>query len=615
MKKTSNIYNRTARFKRRSRPGFIRPSIAEIFMSDKKHEPIYDVSISRSDSFEEVELTFVINTCNIADGTTVVGVISGCEGSAFTDNSLHGICTINNNTGVFTKTFISALTIDAINLFNLEIELHQDTEFGMIIEVITDIGVLDLPINPVIGRPTVTVTPDVNGIPKIIHSGSLVLPENFIENHLHSNWRVLDESGVVWEVSGDAINKTSITIPDGVLQAAVDYLLEVTYVDANYGASEPGYGSITGNTFDVSSRTIMTTVERHISLTSMVKLSDTKLVLSYDSSSTDTIETVILTVTESGIEVGTPLIILASVVSNVCMLSENRVLICVSTDVDCTVHLLDVSGSIPVSIASENIDNAVYGSYRIEAITSTKALMVYHYMIDIVGEYSYNVASYWGNVLNVSGDIISVGPAYSFGNDVGAVHICSMSSTQVLCCVYGSRGTIPPLYTPSPNYICLLNVSDTSFTAGPHQPVRELGALDRVSMTKLSNNKAVLCYGFEDGDQDKSMSVVIALTGDVISLGVHSMFLHSYTGVLCADTLSTDKIVVSCLNGLHNECSMFVVLKVLGDRVYFEYSRDLVSSEEEVGFQSLVVISPTKIVVCSPSNGWANKYHLLLIGE
>lgn len=62
---------------------------------------------------------------------------------------------------------------------------------------------------------------------------------NGSDDHHSTDWRIkrVSDSVVVWSSLGDIVNKTSITLPAGVLQVSTDYVLEARHNGAVLGAS------------------------------------------------------------------------------------------------------------------------------------------------------------------------------------------------------------------------------------------------------------------------------------------------------------------------------------------------------------------------------------------
>lgn len=88
-------------------------------------------------------------------------------------------------------------------------------------------------------KPTISYDGDktqVGDSPKFNGSAFITDPAGS-DSHLSSSWRIEDADGVVWERSRDMNNKTSITIPRGVLKEDSQYSISVKYEGASLGES------------------------------------------------------------------------------------------------------------------------------------------------------------------------------------------------------------------------------------------------------------------------------------------------------------------------------------------------------------------------------------------
>lgn len=90
-----------------------------------------------------------------------------------------------------------------------------------------------------VNTPTLTV----EGSPSSVPETPTLTTSAFSTNggsgtHLNTDWRVLSSSDVVlWQSLADSTNKTSITVPAGILNTSTLYKFQVRYRDSAYGAS------------------------------------------------------------------------------------------------------------------------------------------------------------------------------------------------------------------------------------------------------------------------------------------------------------------------------------------------------------------------------------------
>jgi len=91
-----------------------------------------------------------------------------------------------------------------------------------------------------IDTPTLTVQGapnDVPGDPSLLTSAfSTSGPGS--DTHLNTDWQILDGATVVWESLANSTNKTSITVPVGVLTASTTYTFRVRHRGTTFGASD-----------------------------------------------------------------------------------------------------------------------------------------------------------------------------------------------------------------------------------------------------------------------------------------------------------------------------------------------------------------------------------------
>jgi|GEM_PF-6635468 len=101
--------------------------------------------------------------------------------------------------------------------------------------------------NIYVQTPTVSVTGTPSDVPETpTISTSAFSVYNGTDTHASTDWIVKQGGTTVWSSIGDATNKTSITIPSGVLLVSTAYTFEARHNGATYGVS--GYGSASGTT-------------------------------------------------------------------------------------------------------------------------------------------------------------------------------------------------------------------------------------------------------------------------------------------------------------------------------------------------------------------------------
>lgn len=105
-----------------------------------------------------------------------------------------------------------------------------------------------------IDRPTlVSPTQGATDVPEspILQASPFATTPAASDTHQATSWRIRDESGsLVWSSLSDAVNRTSIAVPAGVLRVASIYTVEVQYIGHTLAPSEWGSASFaTAETF------------------------------------------------------------------------------------------------------------------------------------------------------------------------------------------------------------------------------------------------------------------------------------------------------------------------------------------------------------------------------
>lgn len=101
--------------------------------------------------------------------------------------------------------------------------------------------------NIYVETPTFTVTGEMNGVPSspTITSSAFTV-YNGTDTHDMTDWIVENSSNtVVWSSLGDTTNKTSITVPNGILSTNSQYTFKVKYYGVTYGGSGTASKSVT----------------------------------------------------------------------------------------------------------------------------------------------------------------------------------------------------------------------------------------------------------------------------------------------------------------------------------------------------------------------------------
>lgn len=136
--------------------------------------PSYSISQSATLVNEGDTVTFTVTTTAIPNGTVIYYTVDGTVESAdFTDNTMSGSLTINNNSAILTKTLSSDFTVEeGSEIFSIDI--RTDNLTGTVVASSNDITIIDtsfatftnlLSTTSINEGDTVTVTVNTTGIP------------------------------------------------------------------------------------------------------------------------------------------------------------------------------------------------------------------------------------------------------------------------------------------------------------------------------------------------------------------------------------------------------------------------------------------------------------------
>ena len=112
-----------------------------------------------------------------------------------------------------------------------------------------------------INQPTITVVGSPSSISKVaVINGSAFATTNGNDTHASTNFRVVrtSDSVEVYTIA-ETTNKTSITVPEGILEIGVEYSFEAQYVGTQYGSSV--YGTAVGTIANIYVSTPTLTVD------------------------------------------------------------------------------------------------------------------------------------------------------------------------------------------------------------------------------------------------------------------------------------------------------------------------------------------------------------------
>ena len=131
-------------------------------------------SVTPTNLVEGTQITITVTTEGIADGTTLYYTVSGTLGtitpSDFTDNTLSGSFTINNDAGSFTKTVAVDGVVEDGEAF--VIQIRQDSITGPILDTTSSVYIQGSQSTGV-----VQIQPPVNGVEfwDFASNGNLIL--------------------------------------------------------------------------------------------------------------------------------------------------------------------------------------------------------------------------------------------------------------------------------------------------------------------------------------------------------------------------------------------------------------------------------------------------------
>lgn len=176
-----------------------------------------------------MEATPVGNATSVASFTiTIANNLTGSNAFSSTENVPAVANKLTKSISIAPRYSNSTLTITVVAIDNLGASSEVATK------TVTSVVVVVTP--PTVSSPTANQT-GVSKTPTFAISGFGVSADT--DTHRGSMWKILSEDGstVLWSVAEDTVNKTTITIPTGYLNAETRYRLDCAFFATTYGSS------------------------------------------------------------------------------------------------------------------------------------------------------------------------------------------------------------------------------------------------------------------------------------------------------------------------------------------------------------------------------------------
>jgi hypothetical protein len=149
---------------------------------------------------------------------------------------------------------------------------------------------------------------------------------------------------------------------------------------------------------------------------------------------------------------------------------------------------------------------------------------------------------------------------------------------------------------------CILNISDNTITAGT-PAVFESADTYTISVTSLSSTKAVVCYR-DVGNTDKGIARVLTESSGTITAGTPAVFNNAVTYSISVTHLSSTKAIVCYINNGNSDYGTACVLTELNGTITAGTPK--VFESAATSWISVVSLSSTKAIVCYRDNGNSN---------
>ena len=215
------------------------------------------------------------------------------------------------------------------------------------------------------------------------------------------------------------------------------------------------------------------------------------------------------------------------------------------------------------------------------------------------------------SVLTVNGTDISVGPKVVFENDfTDRISITKLTETKAVVC-YGCNRK---------GRARVLNVNGSNISVGIANEFSNRRIND-TEVTAVTSDKIIICYYIdqEDRDDDESGYVVLCtITNNILSFGGRCNFVSevawntSGARNISITKLSDTKAVVCCSN--NNEKGRGEVSIISIDGIYISINKKIFS----LGYTrdiSVAALTDTKVVICYQGKGSVGRTRILNIGS
>ena len=267
---------------------------------------------------------------------------------------------------------------------------------------------------------------------------------------------------------------------------------------------------------------------------------------------------------------------------SVTSLSATKALVCYINANSCgTACVLDVSGTT-ITAGEEKIFNShETHSVSVTALSEAQALVVFS------ATQSGKTHVVQLNVLSISGTTISLGGnrQITFGES-HSVSVTALSETKaIVCYMYEGVGTC---------YANILSISWTDVSTGEKASINS-GNTSNINVTPLSETKVLVCY-VDVTHSNIGKARVLDISGTTISVGEEKIFNSGGTSNISITALSATKALVCYTDVSNSNKGTACILNVSGTDVTI--ASRIVFNSGATSSISVTALSATKALVC-----------------
>ena len=229
------------------------------------------------------------------------------------------------------------------------------------------------------------------------------------------------------------------------------------------------------------------------------------------------------------------------------------------------------------------------GEYEIEVTEGKKTILARLNTGETVG--------YGGvDAVEMLGAIISDGEVFNSG-DTEHVSVAKLTDAKAIVC-----------YTDAGNSdfgtACVLDISGSTITAGNECIFNNGNTQYGVSVTKLTDTKAIVCYT-DTGNSGYGTSCVLDISGSTITAGDEHVFNNAATTRTSVTKLTDTKVIV-CYNGYTGGFQGSARILNIDGATITAGSQRIFNSNDNTWYISVTALTSTKAIVCYRDHDGSN---------